>query len=209
MSVMGLGKALVSGLARLFGLSLVELAKDREAAGEQLADAAASAADDETLVDVLVDDVDRDVLLDALELDRDELVDAGEDTFELIAGAARPVDDSVDATDNALEYFAEQLGRDPDDVFWRPVEAIQRIPDRRDETYIWILRDDVDRFAFADTIDAIFRENFGRDPRGLHIPLNEVEEIRLAPPDELRTYVAPQIERVEQNGQQPALEGGE
>lgn len=197
---MSLGKSFITGLARLFGVSLVELASDREGAGRQLAEAAASAADDETIDDVFAERVSP----AALDLDRRELEEAAEDSFELVAGAARPVDDSVDATDKALEVFAEHLDRDPEDVFWKPVKEIERLPDRPEDTYIWILKDGVDAAGYADQIDSMYREHFGRPARGLHVPVDDVEEIRLAPPAELRTYVEPHLKRAEQHEERAA-----
>lgn len=190
---MGLLRVIIIGLARVFGVSLVELAADREDAGE-LAEAAASAADEETLLDVVGDHVDDRSLVESTDLD----------SVVLTSIAADRLGRGTGETDTALERFAEQLGRDPDDVFWKPIETIEELPDRPQHTYIWILKDGVDAAGFADQIDSMYREHFGRDPRGLHVPLEDVEEIRLADPAELRTYVAPHLSRAEEHEKRAA-----
>lgn len=182
---MSFGKTILTGLARLFGVSLVELAADREGASRQLADAAASAADVSDFVEAGVDHYGDTPV--ALQLDR----------AALLEGASAHTGDGVDETDAALETFAEQLGRDPDDVFWKPVDRIKQLPDRPQHTYIWLLEDGVDPAGFADQIDSMYREEFGRPPRGLHVPVTDVSEIKLADPGEIRTYVKPHLERAE------------
>lgn len=193
---MSLGKAVLTGLARLFGVSFVELAADREGAGRQLAEAAASAADADTIDAVFADLVSP----DALELDRRELEDAATDAFELLASAARPVADTPDAQDQALSEYARALGREPSEALWRPFDTIERLEDAPDLTYVWLLHDGEDAAAWADRIDELYREQFGREPAALHVPVTGVEQIKRADPGEIRTYVEPHIQRAENGG---------
>lgn len=125
-------------------------------------------------------------------LDDDELAEA--------AGARLDDDDIVE--------IAEL--RDLDDRFdTGPLDAVETIDDDPRTVYLHVLHPSADEGAYADRLDRVYREQYGRTPRGLHVPLTDLEELHEVDPSYFAQQAAPWLEQAEEDDNQPATPEGE
>lgn len=98
---------------------------------------------------------------------------------------------------DALEELAIALELEPDDVFYRPVETIEELDDDPEKVYLHVLEKGTDVGVYADRFDELFRQHYGHDTRGLHVPMTDLRELREADPAYIQQQAAPWLtERV-------------
>lgn len=139
----------------------------------------------------LADAVEDETITDAAE----EVLD-GEQLANL--GARSLADEPSSERREVLEGLAEELGLDPDDVFYRPVETIEELDDDPETVFLHVLEPDADVGVYVDRFDELFRQHYGHDTRGLHIPLTDLRELREADPAYIQQQAAPWlVDRIE------------
>lgn len=108
----------------------------------------------------------------------------------------------TDELDTLLEQLVDEAGGEPHEHLWRPVDTIETLDDDPNTAYLWILRDGVDPHAFGDQLHEVFNRQLGHDPRGMHLPIASIDELRRADPDFVQRQVAPWLEERDQDPDQ-------
>lgn len=102
------------------------------------------------------------------------------------------VHEAVDAQDlDPSEEWPEELD---------PVEKVTTLEDRPDLAHVWIVNGDEDtRNHVAHVLQEAYYEHSERDPRALHLTVNDVDEIRTLSRDEVRQVVKPWLKGSERD----------
>lgn len=192
-------------LAGIFGVDLVELAAD-------------SADDPKRATDEFLHRMQENVAMqDFQEVEEAALESSSVDAMlEHLAWRNPPIDKLGRLVDDAeLEYLAtdrldvarlldadalvdEVERRDLEDEFDQgPLKEIHELEDDPTSVYLHLLEAGADQGAYADRLDAIYREEFGRSPRAMHVPMNEVRELREVDPAYFTQQAAPWLKEAE------------
>lgn len=132
-------------------------------------------------------------------------VDALEDAelFELID------DDQLDRIDEQLLVDAVDRRGLGDRFDTGPLQAVERVDDNPRSVYLHLLEPGADEGAYADRLDKIFREQFSRSPRGLHVPVTELDDLQEVDPAYFTQQAAPWLREAEQGGKPVPTAGGD
>jgi len=181
---MGVLKRSLRALARVFGVDLVELAAE-------------SRTDDP--VGALAD------FDDALRM---EVSRPGDECWPALERVAEDyaIGRLVSALDDAgrLESLREHEQLDTG-----PLRAIEEIDDDSRTVYLHLLEPGADEGAYADRLDKMYREQYGHSPRGMHVPLTELEELQEVDPTYFTQQAAPWLQSADDRGDQVAAAGGD
>lgn len=205
---MALLKRVLTGLAGIFGVDLVELAADSASYDPALAvdrfldeleetERFEKAEDD--VHETLAERTPTDALLERLawrDPDADEIV-------QLIH------DDELDAVDEGMLVDAVERRELGDRFDTGPLQAVEQIDDDPRTVYLHLLEPSADEGAYADRLDKMYREQYGRSPRGLHVPLTELEELQEVDPSYFTQQAAPWLQEAEQGDEQAPTAGGD
>lgn len=118
-------------------------------------------------------------------------------------------DDELDAVDETMLVDAVER-RELDDRFdTGPLQAVEAIDDDPRTVYLHLLDPSADEGAYADRLDKMYREQYGRSPRGMHVPLTELEELQEVDPSYFTQQAAPWLQEAEQGDERAAKAGGD
>jgi len=143
-------------------------------------------------------------LADRAGVDHGERLD-DEELAELASARLAPADLIGDAE---LVDEVEQRGLD-DRFDTGPLQAVETIDDDPRTVYLHLLEPGADEGAYADRLDKMYREQYGRSPRGMHVPLTELEELQEVDPTYFTQQAAPWLQDAEQRGERAAKAGGD
>jgi hypothetical protein len=137
-------------------------------------------------------------------------VDHGErlDDDELGELASARLDPADMFSDGVLVDEVERRGLD-DRFDTGPLQAVEQIDDDPRTVYLHLLAPSADEGAYADRLDKMYREQYGHSPRGLHVPLTELDELQEVDPTYFTQQAAPWLQEAEQRDERAAKAGGD